>query len=377
MSIETSKHDIDTRLLRQCLDISVCLETFDGFARLAEREEPSPPGYLMKYESMKMKEWVDQVNASGSTISEIGAAFVRDALVYGCGHTLVKDQLVVDDIGLADVSREWHLQTRESLPHRAELIIDEPCIAFVGPGHKVYGHWLMDFLPRLYVAKQLLGDAFTTFSLLLPSDTPAFAIQLCLYLIGPDLRFRYYDVNNQRVAVKRLCIPSYPFSRTHDYNSVAKNFFNGMRPRVTGARKICISRKRMEHQSTGTAKSFPERDVFEALAILHGYEMVYPEQLQLHDQINLFASARVVVGEFGSALHNSIFCGPKTVVGATGFFSDAQLRLSSILDHVNVYVPQEWEEYREGVLHYGCNTISLAELFRAIDSHLEALADKT
>lgn len=375
MSPDPSKFDIKTCLLKERLDIKVCLETFDGFARLIDREEPSPPGYLIKYESMRMKEWVDQVNASGSTISEIGAAFVRDALVYGCGHTLVKDQLVVDDIGLADVSRQWHLQTCESLPHRAEVVIDEPCIAFVGPGHKVYGHWLMDFLPRLYVAKQLLGNAFTTFSLLLPSDTPAFATQLCLCLISPGLRFRYYDANTQRVTVKRLCIPSYPFSRTHDYNSVAKELFNGIRPQATGTRKICISRKRMEHQSTGTAKSFPERDVFEALAILHGYEMVYPEQLQLHDQIALFASARVVVGEFGSALHNSIFCGPKTVVGATGFFSDAQLRLSSILDQVNAYVPQEWEEYREGVLHYGCSTISLAEVFRAIDSHLEAPAD--
>jgi capsular polysaccharide biosynthesis protein len=127
----------------------------------------------------------------------------------------------------------------------------------------------------------------------------------------------------------------------------------------------------MEHQSAGIAKSFPEWRVFESIAELHGYEVIYPEQHQLHDQISMFAAARVIVGEFGSALHNSVFCGPGTVIGATGFFGEAQLKLCSLSDQIGAYVPHESQEYINGVLHYSCSTISIAEFFRSIDEHLK------
>ena len=46
-----------------------------------------------------------------------------------------------------------------------------------------------------------------------------------------------------------------------------------------------------------------------------GYEIIKPEELPFSAQVETFRSARVVLGEFGSAMHNALFSGPLTRVG--------------------------------------------------------------
>lgn len=46
----------------------------------------------------------------------------------------------------------------------------------------------------------------------------------------------------------------------------------------------------------------------------YGFKVVYPEELSLKQQVELFASASVVVGSTGAALTNIIYCQPGTVL---------------------------------------------------------------
>jgi predicted O-methyltransferase YrrM len=47
-----------------------------------------------------------------------------------------------------------------------------------------------------------------------------------------------------------------------------------------------------------------------------GFSIVHPEKLPLIEQVRLFKGARELVGEYGSAMHGSIFSPPDTIVGA-------------------------------------------------------------
>jgi hypothetical protein len=58
------------------------------------------------------------------------------------------------------------------------------------------------------------------------------------------------------------------------------------------------------------------RDTIERLALRAGFSIVYPEQWSLLEQFRLVASASVVLGEYGSALHSTLFAGPGLTVCA-------------------------------------------------------------
>ena len=57
-------------------------------------------------------------------------------------------------------------------------------------------------------------------------------------------------------------------------------------------------------------------DRIEAMAAVAGFSIVYPEQLSLPDQVALFRGARQIVGQYGSALHGTMFGTPGAMVCA-------------------------------------------------------------
>ena len=58
------------------------------------------------------------------------------------------------------------------------------------------------------------------------------------------------------------------------------------------------------------------RSEIELIAVGEGYSLVYPEQLDLGEQIALFRGAQRIVGEYGSGLHASMFSSPGSIVCA-------------------------------------------------------------
>jgi capsular polysaccharide biosynthesis protein len=56
------------------------------------------------------------------------------------------------------------------------------------------------------------------------------------------------------------------------------------------------------------------RGEIEAAARDAGFTVVRPEGMSLATQVALYSGCEVLVGEYGSALHNSVFCGPDALV---------------------------------------------------------------
>lgn len=58
-----------------------------------------------------------------------------------------------------------------AFPAEPKLRIEKPVVLLIGPGFDVYGHWLVDFLPKLYLL-QACGIDFRGCQYLMPDTTP-------------------------------------------------------------------------------------------------------------------------------------------------------------------------------------------------------------
>ncbi len=220
----------------------------------------------------------------------------------------------------------------------------EPVVLLTGLGHRMYGHWLVDFLPKLFLLHRA-GHDIARLRYLLPTDTPDFArVWLGLLGIGAD-RIVAYDRERDLVACRELLVPTaLRFAgRASPLMREARRFllrraFPPPRWRLgrrsatpPGARRLLISRS--DNAGTLNRRTLAERAALEDRARARGFEIVRPERLSVPEQVALFRSAGTVVGEYGSGLHGSLFAPSGATVVA---FRDNGIELGflqSSIDH--------------------------------------------
>lgn len=172
-------------------------------------------------------------------------------------------------------------------------------------GLHIYGHWLLDILPSLVAASSLLGHRFPVFiDKRLPKWTTdlvlAFGFDVCDELSGRNFFLlsgepRIHDYLNVDIFNRYKDYIRFRFSADDDEDATAR--ING------GSRRIFMSRGKLDRPHRRMTNSVEAVRLFEAA----GFEVVFPEDLSIREQIRLFQGATVVAGEAGSALHNSVF----------------------------------------------------------------------
>jgi hypothetical protein len=188
-----------------------------------------------------------------------------------------------------------------------------------GPGHTVYGHWLSDFLPKLYLL-HASGHDIRRLHYLLPANTPRFG-RAWMDLIGiPPENVILFDPAGEMIWVEELLLP------TTFHNGVrasvlldgAAKFLLSCMADQAGAPFRTISRRRIfvSRARASQSRSLQNRDRIEEIAAAAGLELAHPEGLALLDQVRLFRDASMIVGEYGSGLHNSLVSPPGTTVCA-------------------------------------------------------------
>ncbi|MFD1354473.1 glycosyltransferase family 61 protein, partial [Methylorubrum suomiense] len=105
-------------------------------------------------------------------------------------------------------------------------------------------------------------------------------------------------------------------------------------------RRLLISRS--DNADTHNRRTLTERAELEAGARARGFEIVRPEGLSVPEQVALFRSADVLVGEYGSGLHGSLFALPGATIVSfrdngteLGFLQNS---LDHALGHASGYV---------------------------------------
>ena len=77
--------------------------------------------------------------------------------------------------------------------------------------------------------------------------------------------------------------------------------------------RIFVSRERLASTKSGYRRMLNAGEVEERLVKL-GFEIIYPEEMSIEEQIKKFRSAAIVVGQSGGAMFNVVFCRPGTHV---------------------------------------------------------------
>ena len=194
--------------------------------------------------------------------------------------------------------------------------VEGQIVMLSGPGSHIYGHWLIDILPRLFVLLSC-GYDLGMLRYAVPARLPAFC---CIYLkllgINND-QLVFYDQNVELLEVEELILPT-NLRYGSQIHPLMVEFFSLLRRQIADdltspfpgrGRRLFISR-----QGGEPSRTLQNRERIESIAIEAGYDVISPETLTVQDQMALFSSATEIVGEYGSGLHGSVFAPPGAVV---------------------------------------------------------------
>lgn len=212
----------------------------------------------------------------------------------------------------------------------------------ISAGHLIYGHWLAEILPRLGVL-EAAGYAIETLTFPVPADTPAFGLELLRLCGVPESRILRYEADEVLCADELLLV-----TLMHNgirYSPLLERAVALFKRGVTKAGHSLVARHAPARiflaRGRGNRK-LHNRDAIEKMAQDAGFVLVRPETLSLPEQFALFAGAREIAGEYGSAFHTALFSPAGTIVcglrGHEGHPGFLQSGIGDVLGHHTGYV---------------------------------------
>jgi capsular polysaccharide biosynthesis protein len=340
--------------------------------------DPSDPRPVLPLDNPVL----EKANASLSKWHQARQGPVHGIKLYSLANASVGGLAYVEAGGQLLASPEFlpaHISAakddpRASIPSRLDLRtswIEGPCLFFVIKGYDVYGHWLLDILPRAYLARLMLGASWNRIKLILPCDIPPFAKEVLYKYFGiGDADIIYYTRWEEKLIVKKLLVPTllhcnynfHPISHLI-YDAMAKEFGS----ELPGALKnpyIYVSRKKYRNASKSYRRVFLNEDAAISRLERHGVTVHFPEDLSWSSQISLFRQPACVVGESGSALHNAVFTARPSTTLSIRPLNFVQSKISALRGtRVNYVLPTRVEE--RGEEHFF--SIDIDEFDRAVE----------
>jgi O-antigen biosynthesis protein WbqL len=273
---------------------------------------------------------------------DIDLLVVHRAVVGGRGaHLKLDDVLVYAEGPYPAYIKYWYDNdiTPQAWDFRAPVRLSLPKAFVITHFNYVWGHWLTEMYPKLFLIRTLI-DAGVVAPLLLPASAPAYMAKIARALI-PDLEIVTYHPGRQAVAVGTVLLPhmlhkDYYF---HDFLRWELEREALKQPRGGGFDKVFVSRSGVR-----TPQSFREMEneaEIEAIAEGLGLTLLRPETLSWEEQARIFFRARVVAGEFGSGLHNALLSPPGCQVVSLNWVVDVQSRIANFRRHDLGYILPE------------------------------------
>jgi hypothetical protein len=221
---------------------------------------------------------------------------------------------------LASVRLEVERALVGELPDERTVLLDEALFAHpqVGdhlhllpiPGIAVYGHWLIDLLPRLL---RVGAGEIPAGAILYAPKVKRWARALA-QRVGVDLAGRGLAQPGSLMRARRVDVQTLIKRRHVLDRALATAAWAALDAGLAGeadeelssyGERLYVSRGRWK-----AGRALGNHQEVEAFMRGRGYSVVHPEELSLAAQREIFTRARRVVGEDGSGLHNVVFAAP-------------------------------------------------------------------
>jgi O-antigen biosynthesis protein WbqL len=265
--------------------------------------------------------------------SDVHVHFVKDVLVGGYGGHLLKDgRYLVNQDSYPFYVANW-IENDLSRSHwavepKTVTRVLEP-VYVISHFNPIYGHWLLEILPKLFSIADLVRKGVVR-PIVVPSWMPKLVSET-IALIVPECPILTYDWVSEGLHLRRAILPGmmqhqYVFNRA--FHAELDRFLRPFRAEP-GPPAIFVSRTGLE----GKFRTLDNADALDETAARLGLTVIRPEELAWTEQLRLFASAKLIVGEFGSGLHNALFSPAGTKVVCLNVVTDVQSRIANSFGH--------------------------------------------
>lgn len=270
---------------------------------------------------------------------EIDLLVVHRAVIGGRGaHIKLDGRLVHAEGPYPAYIKHWyeHDITPQAWDFQARARLSLPKAFVITHFNYVWGHWLTEMYPKLFLIRALI-EAGIVAPLLLPASVPGYMTAIARSLI-PDIEIITYNSAHEAVEVGAVLLPhmlqkDYYF---HDFLRWELEREALAWPRGGDIDKVFVSRGGVR-----TPQSFREMEneaEIEAIAQSLGLTLLRPETLSWDQQARIFSRARVVAGEFGSGLHNTLLSPPGCQVVSLNWLVEVQSRIANFRRHDVGYI---------------------------------------
>jgi hypothetical protein len=245
-------------------------------------------------------------------------AMTRDVAVNNLGNLVVpagddgKETLIVDT---DQQTPDYLSMAVRSFDHARETLHVEKALPLVRPGDHIYGHWLIDILPKLWLFLQA-NDLGAT-KLILRQNTPEFARKMLAFLGVGKESLVYFNHNRHNLKVDRafyvtnlrknqMVHPKMAEFSDAWCRTLLKDAPEGWQRTAAGAsKKVFISRGTWQkpHQHRVCHNN---AEIEAQVAAFGDWTIYHPQNDTLSQQAAVFSEAEVIMGEEGSGMHNSL-----------------------------------------------------------------------
>jgi len=291
-------------------------------------------------------QWIIDAHAKqiSASVHTLGCYVINSATLAGRGHVFARGKLISSTDILPKYwmnlinNKTIDLDRELELPERT---IDETCVVFMGHGISVYGHVLLEMILRLRLFQEL---GLRKYKILVSDLAPPWVQRLLTTYLGLEAeQIEVYSPERERLALRTAIIPTQLHTTEH-FHPATRPLARLLADEISRFEvppelpsRIVVSRDRYANKR-GVQRSIPHAtSLWEWLEREHGFVIIRPEELTWAEQIHLFRGARIVVGEYGSGLHNTVFCNPNTIVASLGFLNFTQSAIGALFEQRQAY----------------------------------------
>ena len=331
------------------------IDTIDGIAKAASssvqvhRKVLSPASAPLKpkgpfYADDSMDSRIIAWHKAHPDQFSLACYYSGDLTVSGIGHLWLGDKLIIEPELMPPYWRRLVFENPKSDPGAEVNLpareIDDACISAIGWGFDIYGHFIIEMLPRLLSALRLCQADGRKPKILLRSDSASWLKSIIREFLPVEKDcIVFFDPKRERVRLRQGIYPTYPYFG-QGFHPMTKDLMDSIPgiPSKTGPKEghYFISRSLVPNVK-GRRMCTNEPTLVEIAKTEFGVIPISPETLSWTEQIKLFRSAKSVTGLSGSALHTSIFAENDLIVGCIGLVNSVQTHIAGLRQQQMAY----------------------------------------
>jgi len=252
--------------------------------------------------------------------------------------------------------RSWNghpealIERPRALPIRRD---PRPALAFHGWGVRVYGHFLIEMLPKLLLAKRF-PNLFSGLLPVLDLQMPDWfrAILASQFGIGETEAIWFDSAREQlhleRGSCCRICCARADFIRRRGPCSLISPQLR-KKPRPLPPNGCSLHGASIETAGSPTRRLVNEAELAEIAASEFGFSADSSGAIIVSPADRVFAQAKIILGQTGSAMHNALFSPPGAVIGQIRFTAPDQSYIAALNGQRIAYFTQGVVESRPGI----------------------------